>query len=97
VRQHQTLIDTYVRHAIFRQPEDFWAWQDVYEIVHGPDGGAAFRLVVDLVRAVPDDRLKHVAAGPVEDLVENFSPLLTAPDGRVTASPINRWAGPPCD
>jgi hypothetical protein len=76
VRQSQTLIDTYVRHAILGQPEDFWAWEDVYEIVHGPDGGAAFRLVVDLVRAVPDDRLEHVGAGPVEDLVVNFGPQL---------------------
>ena len=76
MRQYQTLIDTYVRHAILRQPEDFWAWQGVYDIVHGPDGGAAFGLVVDLVRAVPDDRLEYVGAGPVEDLVEKFGPLL---------------------
>jgi uncharacterized protein DUF6869 len=70
------LIEVYHRHGIHDRKEDFWAWERVHDIARGADAQRAFRLVVGLVRAAPDDRLEHLGAGPVEDLVQHHSAAL---------------------
>jgi hypothetical protein len=70
------LVEVYHRHGIHRRDEDFWAWERVSDIVRGPNVERAFALVLALVRAAPDDRLEHVGAGPVEDLVQHHSATL---------------------
>jgi hypothetical protein len=70
------LVEVYHRHGIHRRDEDFWAWERVHEIVNGPDAERAFTLVLALVRSAGDDRLEHVGAGAVEDMVEHHSAVL---------------------
>ena len=64
------LVEVYHRNAIHGRKEDFWAWERVHDIIRGADAQQAFTLVVALVRSAGDDRLEHIGAGPVEDLVE---------------------------
>jgi hypothetical protein len=74
----RTLVDTYVRHAVARRDEDFWAWDAVGDVVRGEDPERAFSIVQELVRAVPDHQLEYVGAGPVEELVTHHSAALVA-------------------
>ena len=70
------LVEVYHRHGIHRRDEDFWAWKQVHDIVNGPDAERAYTLVLALVAAAPDERLEHVGAGAVEDMVEKHGPVL---------------------
>ena len=70
------LVEVYHRHGIYRRDEDFWAWQEVHAIVNGPDAERAYTLVLALVHAAPDERLEHVGAGAVEDMVEKHAAVL---------------------
>lgn len=70
------LVEVYHRYGIHDRKEDFWAWERVQDIIRGADAQQAFALVVALVRSAGDDRLEHVGAGPVEDLVQQHSAAL---------------------
>ena len=67
----EDLIAAYVRHARAgpQDEADFWAWQKVTDTINDGPAEPAWSLVLDLVRAVPDDVLGNVAAGPLEDVV----------------------------
>jgi hypothetical protein len=70
------LLEVYHRHGRDGRDEDFWAWDRVHDIVRGTDPQRAYDLVRELVRTAPDDRLEHVGAGPVEELVMHHSASL---------------------
>jgi hypothetical protein len=72
----QILVEAYARYASSNDPADFWAWDRVGQIVRGQDPEAAFELVRQLVRAVPEDRLGYVGAGPLEDFVKQHGSAL---------------------
>jgi hypothetical protein len=65
------LVDTYLRYGESDANEHFWAWQAVDAAV-GTDPEQAWSFVREALRAAPDDRdLFYIAAGPLEDLIEN--------------------------
>jgi hypothetical protein len=67
------LASTWLRHAMDKNPADFWAWERVNEIVRtsARDG---WELVLSLVQRAPDNLLENVAAGPLEKLVTHHGP-----------------------
>ena len=64
----RTLVESWVRHARYREEFDFWAWQKVNELVLA-DPRAGWHLVLALIDAAPDDLLGKVGVGPLEDLI----------------------------
>jgi hypothetical protein len=67
------LADNYLRHHAANRDEDFWAWQRVHEIVLGGDLDRAWEITLLLLqKAQTDDALGHVAAGPLEDIVDGY-------------------------
>jgi hypothetical protein len=75
-RDLQEIIATYHRYGAEHREEDFWAWDAAMNVVRGDDAERAWELVTAIVRTAPDDRLEHVGAGPVENLVETHGVVL---------------------
>ena len=71
-----TLIATYVRHAIEKRDADVWAWETVGALARDENPEVAWDLVVELLRRTPDEHLSYVAAGPLEDMVRRHAPAL---------------------
>jgi hypothetical protein len=68
-----TLADTYLRHHDTNRDEDFWAWEEVSEIVRSRDVDRAWEITFLLLKkATSDDELACIAAGPLEDLVDGY-------------------------
>ena len=72
----EALVAAYVRHTLTRDPADFWAWDRAIAIVSGEDAELGFELLQQLVRAIPDDFLTYVGAGPVEEFVRHHGAAL---------------------
>jgi hypothetical protein len=70
-RDLNTIADTYLRHHQTHSDEDFWAWQEVEDIVRGGDLDLAWQVTL-LLRKAPNDSLGHVAVGPLEDLIDGY-------------------------
>jgi hypothetical protein len=67
------LADIYLRQHATNRAEDFWAWERVHEIVQGGDLDSAWEITLLLLqKAQTDDALGHVAAGPLEDIVDGY-------------------------
>lgn len=63
------LIAKYFEYQRTRDAKLHWAWEEVQARVDR-DGLAAWPLVLELIRAAPDDAvLNYVAAGPLEELL----------------------------
>jgi hypothetical protein len=62
------LVEVWLRHARDRREEDFWAWDEVFDVVQR-DARAGWDLVLALVAAASDDLLPAVGVGPLEDLI----------------------------
>lgn len=61
-----TLADAYLR----RRDEDFWAWEEVHQVVE-TDIHGGWKIILRLLeRAGSDDDVGYVAAGPLEDLID---------------------------
>jgi len=67
-RERHRLVETWLRHARDRRAEDFWAWQELFDLVHS-DVRAGWDVVLTLVAAASDDLLPAVGVGPLEDLI----------------------------
>ena len=65
----EQIVDSYLRHYAFKEEQDFWAFEEVNQIVRR-DPAAGLRLTCLLVNKAPsDEALAYVAAGPLEDLL----------------------------
>jgi hypothetical protein len=65
------LADAYLRHFESEDPDLFWAWEEVLEITDS-DPERAWELTLSLVAKASNPRtLSYVAAGPMEDLLNN--------------------------
>ncbi len=66
-----TLIEAYFRNARVSPEDDtdWWAWQEVSEIVHNDPPDVAWDLLLAMIRQAPEDLVDDIAAGPLEDLV----------------------------
>jgi len=63
-----TLAEAYLRH----RDEDFWSWEEVRRIVETDlNGGWKITLLL-LEKAASDDDVGHIAAGPLEDLLDCY-------------------------
>ena len=71
-RDLNTIADTYLRHHQAHSDEDFWAWQEVEDIVRSGDLDLAWQVTLLLLRKAPNDSLGYVAAGPLEDLIDGY-------------------------
>jgi hypothetical protein len=67
-----TLADTYLQHHATRRDEDFWAWEEVSEIVRSGDLDKAWNITLLLLQKAPDGALGYVAAGPLEDIIDGW-------------------------
>jgi hypothetical protein len=67
-----TLVDIYLRHHADCCDEDFWAWEEVQRRVLA-DKNQAWEVVRLLVKKADTDAvLGYVAAGPLEDFVDEY-------------------------
>ena len=74
--EKKLLITTYFRQFKDKRPEDFWAWEDVEELMHGGEE-IAFSLIIDLLGEASDkDQIAWVATGPFETLLHQHSPTV---------------------
>jgi hypothetical protein len=66
----EEVADTYLRHYELKQDSDFWALQEMDDIVrHDPERG--WRLTRLLIqKAASAEALAYVAAGPLEDYID---------------------------
>ena len=66
------LIEGYFRNAQASGKErpDWWAWEEVDDIVHHDPPAAAWTVVLEMVRRAPEELVGDIAAGPLEDLVK---------------------------
>ena len=63
-----TLAEAYLRN----HEEDFWAWEEVHRAVE-TDLTAGWKIILLLLeRAASDRDVHHVAAGPLEDLIDRY-------------------------
>ena len=67
-----SIADTYLRHHQTQNDEDFWAWQEVEDIVRSGDLDLAWQVTLLLLRKAPDNALGYVAAGPLEDFIDGY-------------------------
>ncbi len=67
----ETLADVYLRHHDFRNDDDFWAWQEVSNLVR-TDSNRGWENRLLLLKTVSDNALGYVAAGPLEDLIDDY-------------------------
>lgn len=83
------LANVYLRHHASHLEEDFWAWQEVERRVRADlsQGWAVTRLLVE--KADSDATLGYVAAGPLEDLVDETG-MPRSMSSRPRAKPIRR-------
>jgi hypothetical protein len=71
----EQVVDSYLRHYAFKEEQDFWAFDEVNQIVRR-DPAAGLRLTCLLVnQTTSDEALAYVAAGPLEDLLTFHGPL----------------------
>jgi hypothetical protein len=72
----EQVVDSYLRHSTLKEEKDFWAFDEVNQIVRC-DLAAGWRLTCLLVnKASSDEALAYVAAGPLEDLLTFNGPTL---------------------
>jgi hypothetical protein len=71
-RDFSNLADTYLRQHETKSDEDFWACEEVNEIVRSGDLELAWQITLLLLRKAPDNTLGYVAAGPLEDLIDGY-------------------------
>lgn len=71
-RDLNTLTDTYLRQNETKNKEDFWAWEEVHDIVRGGDLELAWEVTLLLLRKASDSALGYIAAGPLEDLIDGY-------------------------
>jgi len=72
----EDLASTYLRHYILKQQEDGWAVRELNTLVQD-DPTEAWEVTRILVNAAPSDRaLAYVAAGPLEELLNNHGPVV---------------------
>lgn len=68
-----TLTDTYLRHQATKRDEDFWAFEEVDTIVRDGDLDRVWELTLLLLKkAMTDEALGYVAAGPLEDMIRRY-------------------------
>ena len=66
------LVEAYLRWPDTRADTDFWAHEQISELVFRQDGPTLWQTTLRLIEAVPRDRpdlLAVVASGPLEDLL----------------------------
>jgi hypothetical protein len=69
----EVLADAYLRHHATQKDEDFWAWQQVHEIVTSGDVDRAWEITLLLLnKANSDVELNSIAAGPLEDSIDIY-------------------------
>lgn len=71
-RDLNTITDIYLRHHETHGEEDYWAWEEVEDIIHSGDLDLAWQVTLLLLSKAPDDSLGYVAAGPLEDLIDGY-------------------------
>ncbi|HVE79914.1 MAG TPA: hypothetical protein VNA89_13695 [Gemmatimonadaceae bacterium] len=71
----ERIVDGWIRHALLRDPADFWAWERANAVVRA-DAEDGWRLVKALVETAPDSLLGGVGAGPLQDLVVRHGPAV---------------------
>ena len=72
----EQVVDSYLRHYALKEEQDFWAFDEVNQIVRR-DPAAGWRLTRLLVdKASSDEALAYVAAGPLEDLLAFHGPTV---------------------
>jgi hypothetical protein len=72
----EQVVDNYLRHYAFKEEQDFWAFDEVNQIVRR-DPAAGLRLTCLLLDKAPsDEALAYVAAGPLEDSLTFHGPSL---------------------
>lgn len=74
----EEVAGTYLRHYELKQDVDFWAFEEMSEIVrHDPERG--WRLTRLLINEAPSLRaLGYIGAGPLEDLLPQFIEVVAA-------------------
>jgi hypothetical protein len=66
------LADAYLRQYETKDPDLFWAFEEVLEIC-ASDRERAWQLTLTLIAKAPNpESLSYVAAGPLEDFLKNF-------------------------
>ncbi len=73
--ERDRVVDGWIRHALLRDPADFWAWDRASAIVRA-DAEEGWALVKALVEVAPDRLLGGIAAGPLEELIRHHGPAL---------------------
>ncbi len=74
----EEVADTYLRYFELKQDADFWAFQEVDDIVRD-DPARAWRLTHLLINKAPSLRaLSYIGAGPLEDLLPQFIEMVAA-------------------
>ena len=64
----EEIADTYLRHYELKQDSDFWAFQEVDELLRTPE--IAWRMTRLLISKAPSkEALAYIGAGPLEDLL----------------------------
>jgi hypothetical protein len=72
----EEIVDTYLRHYALGEKQDFWAFDEVNQIVRR-DPATGWSLTCLLIKKAPsDEALAYVAAGPLEDLLTFHGPAL---------------------
>jgi hypothetical protein len=95
------LAEAYLRNHKAGNFEDFWAFEEVSEIVrHDPETGWEVTTIL-LEMAATDEVLAYVAAGPVEDLLTKHGPIvidrlesLARGDERIQLAVSGAWIKP---
>jgi hypothetical protein len=73
------LVEPMVRFMTDRASDDAWAHRELYSLVQR-DPDAALRIVLEVLRRVPAERIPAVAAGPLEDVVFAAGALFSTGD-----------------
>ena len=60
----------WLRHVREHRKEDFWAWEELSEVVQS-DPERAWPVAIALVELAAPDELEYVGAGPIEHLIEH--------------------------
>jgi len=70
----EQVVDSYLRHYALKQDQDFWAFDEVNQLVRR-DPLAGWRVTCLLIKkASCDEALAYIAAGPLEDLLAFHGP-----------------------
>jgi len=66
------LADTYLQNHATGSQDDFWAFEEVSEIIRSGDLDKAWNITLLLLQKAPDEALGYIAAGPLEDIIDGY-------------------------